>query len=1099
MSSESEAYLKRRARFESFEDRLALSIQTFASPLVGPFAAPLAAWTADAARDSSAVCLPHSPRDLDWPTHSPALPGTMQSASQSETHNVAAMGGPYSGPNLSAADLVWSKDARDLRAEFGLTGQMQTVAIIDSGIAFDHRALGGGWGPGTRVVGGWDFAENDPLPYDDAPAGFHGTHVAGIIGGNYGSFQGLAPEVDLVALRVMDDAGNGQFSWVAQALEWVHVHRNDFAHPITTVNVSLGTAWERGQPPEMSRIDAALAQLHADGIFVAAAAGNNFSRANSGNLNYPAANPNVLPVASVGMDGRISDFSQRSDRVLAAPGESLLSSVPDFVLGSDGIPDDFVTATGTSMSAPYVSGAAVLIREALVRTGRSDIDHDLIVELMRRNADAVPDPVTNASYQRLNIVRTIESIYASAVRNLDTITQTSLSLSDAGSGETWFRLRAGRTGRLSAEILYAAPAAQLTLELRDISGNRIDARSGLDARNARLDAQVVSGQTYLLRVAGAGVGATLRLTNLITDTATRVDVDGTAGDDQFVLDGSGDTRLTVNGVAYSFQGMRQIYLNAGLGADTLIVAGSGNRDDVSMRPGSLSWQAASFSLQATGFESVQANGAGGADSVQLYGSRFDDRYESAGRVVRMTAPDLNWMLTGFDDIRVDASQGGSDTAVLFDSPGDDLLIMEPEYTSLQNAGGRQYVGGFELVRASSSGGNDLVRMYDSAGNDTAIVRSTTAIVMGAGFRNDATNFGTIEIYLRAGGSDQARLQGTAGDDRLDAYPDRARLQSAARQVLVVGAEDLIVEAAQGGYDRAFLLGSPRADRLVMEPSYSEFSGDGFRYYVSGFGRVAAYGEGGGDEARFYDSMGNDELIASPRSSRLVGPQLDNSAIGFATVFAYARAGGYDAVTLRDSAGDDQFSANGQTRVVSLSGPGYAVQASEFENVTAIASAGHDTAILTGSSGDDTFIAEPDYASMRSSNYYHFARGFQQVTGSAASGGTDTARLYDGAGNDMLRAQPLLVSLAGSGYRNSAAGFRHISVYGRAGGENLAVLDMLRSGDQFAGEKNQARLRRTNEVLTLCDFDQIVAKVLDPDLFQPELKSVDYLFREIGAG
>ncbi|MFN9957483.1 MAG: S8 family serine peptidase, partial [bacterium] len=64
---------------------------------------------------------------------------------------------------------------------YGLKGSQQTVAVIDSGIAWDHRALGRGFGPGYRVVGGWDFAENDPLPYDDAPAGFHGTHVSGIL------------------------------------------------------------------------------------------------------------------------------------------------------------------------------------------------------------------------------------------------------------------------------------------------------------------------------------------------------------------------------------------------------------------------------------------------------------------------------------------------------------------------------------------------------------------------------------------------------------------------------------------------------------------------------------------------------------------------------------------------------------------------------------------------------------------------------------------------------------------------------------------------------------------------------------------------------
>ena len=70
-----------------------------------------------------------------------------------------------------------------VRSDFGFTGIGQTVAVIDSGIAYDHLALGGGLGSSYRVVGGWDFTgENDANPYDDGPAGSHGTHVSGIIG-----------------------------------------------------------------------------------------------------------------------------------------------------------------------------------------------------------------------------------------------------------------------------------------------------------------------------------------------------------------------------------------------------------------------------------------------------------------------------------------------------------------------------------------------------------------------------------------------------------------------------------------------------------------------------------------------------------------------------------------------------------------------------------------------------------------------------------------------------------------------------------------------------------------------------------------------------
>ena len=69
-------------------------------------------------------------------------------------------------------------DAHDLtgldqaRADYGFTGSGQTVAVIDSGIAYEHYALGGGFGPAYRVVGGFDFTERDADPHDDGPAGW---------------------------------------------------------------------------------------------------------------------------------------------------------------------------------------------------------------------------------------------------------------------------------------------------------------------------------------------------------------------------------------------------------------------------------------------------------------------------------------------------------------------------------------------------------------------------------------------------------------------------------------------------------------------------------------------------------------------------------------------------------------------------------------------------------------------------------------------------------------------------------------------------------------------------------------------------------------
>ena len=145
-----------------------------------------------------------------------------------------------------------------VRAEYGFSGSGQTVAVIDTGIAYDHLAFGGGYGPGHRVVGGYDFAENDNDPYDDGPDGL-ARHARGRHRRRQRSHApSVAPGADIVALRVFDDQGHGQISWVEEALQWVHTHRNSFPNPITTVNLSLGTPTNTETVPAWATLEAEL-------------------------------------------------------------------------------------------------------------------------------------------------------------------------------------------------------------------------------------------------------------------------------------------------------------------------------------------------------------------------------------------------------------------------------------------------------------------------------------------------------------------------------------------------------------------------------------------------------------------------------------------------------------------------------------------------------------------------------------------------------------------------------------------------------------------------------------------------------------------------
>ena len=224
-----------------------------------------------------------------------------------------------------------SEELAELRERFRLDGTGQTVAVIDSGIAFDHEALGGGYGPDYRVVGGWDFTEPfDRSPYDDAPVGLHGTHVAGIIGSSDERYSGVAPGVDFVALRVFDDRGYSRLDWLEAALQWVHENQTSFEHPITTVNLSVRFD-DSVSDDQLLRIEDELQALYDDNIFVAVAAGNDFSRRDPLEIGNPASSPSVVPVGSVNSANKISTFSQRNERILAAPGESVTSTAPDHI------------------------------------------------------------------------------------------------------------------------------------------------------------------------------------------------------------------------------------------------------------------------------------------------------------------------------------------------------------------------------------------------------------------------------------------------------------------------------------------------------------------------------------------------------------------------------------------------------------------------------------------------------------------------------------------------------------------------------------------------------------------------------------------------
>lgn len=274
----------------------------------------------------------------------------------------------------------------------GLTGKEITVAVIDTGI-YPHPDL---TTPANRIIGFKDFLNKKTLPYDDCG---HGTHVAGIIAGNGtmsdGQYKGIAPEANLVGIKVLDSAGGGRSSDVIAGIQWAV--QNKTLYNIKVINLSLGApATQSYTADPLSQ--AAEAAWNA-GLVVAAAAGNSGPDART--INTPGINPHIITVGAVDdrgtidtKDDVIADFSSRGPTIdgltkpdLVAPGVNITSLAADTSYlpkknsGSRGKPgkalqaitqskpqqttifDYYVTMSGTSMATPMVAGTAVLLLE----------------------------------------------------------------------------------------------------------------------------------------------------------------------------------------------------------------------------------------------------------------------------------------------------------------------------------------------------------------------------------------------------------------------------------------------------------------------------------------------------------------------------------------------------------------------------------------------------------------------------------------------------------------------------------------------------------------------------------------------------------------
>ncbi len=275
----------------------------------------------------------------------------------------------------------------------GLNGAGIGVAVIDSGINDSHPDLWNWNQSHSRVVYHQDFtgtatSNSNGAKYDMYG---HGTHVAGIIGGNGylsgGNYSGVAPAVKLVDLRALDLNGVGSDSTVIAAIQEAIALQSKYNIQVINLSLGRGIAVSYTQDALCQAVESAWKV----GIVVVVAAGNygRLSVAGSdgyGTVTAPGNDPFVITVGAMNSDGSSSQSAEimtsytskgptTYDHVvkpdimapgngivsLMAPGATLEASYPtQLVNGNNGQPDYF-TLSGTSMATPVVSGAVALL------------------------------------------------------------------------------------------------------------------------------------------------------------------------------------------------------------------------------------------------------------------------------------------------------------------------------------------------------------------------------------------------------------------------------------------------------------------------------------------------------------------------------------------------------------------------------------------------------------------------------------------------------------------------------------------------------------------------------------------------------------------
>ena len=275
------------------------------------------------------------------------IPGVSSISSERKVHALFT-------PNDSNVGLQWGLSTVHAYQAWDITrgAGSVVVAVLDTGIDWRHPDLAPNMWNDSLGNHGYNYVDNNRNVLDDNTnsydeAGnwipdtytYHGTHVAGVVGAVTDNGLGIAgmAQVKLMAVKVMNDSGEGTDTYVASGIRWAVENGAD------VITMSLGV------DGMSSALSSAVNYASNNGVVMVAASGNSGSSV----VSYPAAYPKVIAVGAVDNSARKASFSNYGDGLdVMAPGVQIYSTQAGAT---------YQYLSGTSTAAPFVAGVAALM------------------------------------------------------------------------------------------------------------------------------------------------------------------------------------------------------------------------------------------------------------------------------------------------------------------------------------------------------------------------------------------------------------------------------------------------------------------------------------------------------------------------------------------------------------------------------------------------------------------------------------------------------------------------------------------------------------------------------------------------------------------